>query len=183
MSARYWVEGLHTTTYLSNCLPCKAISVSSPYVALYDVAPSYEHLRVSGCVFYPNLSTQVAHKLPPPRLIRCVFLGYFADHKGYRCLDLSTNNIVIFLHVVFYEAVFPFATSPRLNNDLDIFLQDDALGAAPMPAPLPTPHVPLRFPLLAVAGGHTTLSGGPTTPRTEAVYPTASPGSQTAPGI
>jgi hypothetical protein len=65
MSARYWVEGLHTATYLLNRLPyksisvsspCKAISVSSLYVALYGVAPSYGHLHVFGCVFYPILS-------------------------------------------------------------------------------------------------------------------------------
>jgi hypothetical protein len=56
MPARYWVEGLHTTTYLLNRLPCL-------YVALYSLAPSYEHLRVFGCVCYPNLSAQAAHKL------------------------------------------------------------------------------------------------------------------------
>jgi hypothetical protein len=50
MLARYWIEGLHTTTYLVNHLPCKEISVSSSYVTLYGVTPSYEHLRVFGCV-------------------------------------------------------------------------------------------------------------------------------------
>jgi hypothetical protein len=120
MPARYWVEGLHTAMYLLNRFPCKAISVSCPYVALYSVAPSYEHLRVFGCVCYPNLSTQAAHKLVP-RSTCCVFLGYSADHKGYRCLDLSTNNIIMSQHV-FDEAVFPFAASPCLTNDLDIFL-------------------------------------------------------------
>jgi hypothetical protein len=47
--ARYWVEGLHTATYLLNCLPTKVISTTSPYFALHGVAPSYEHLRVFGC--------------------------------------------------------------------------------------------------------------------------------------
>jgi hypothetical protein len=101
MSARYWVEELHTATYLLNRLPCKANSISCSCVALYSVAPSYEHLRVFGCVCYPNLST---------------------DHKGYQCLDLSTNNIVISRHIIFDEAVFPFTISPRLTNNLDIFL-------------------------------------------------------------
>jgi hypothetical protein len=34
MLAHYWVEALHTTTYLLNRLPCKAISASCPYVTL-----------------------------------------------------------------------------------------------------------------------------------------------------
>jgi hypothetical protein len=69
MLARYWVEALHTATYLLNCLPCKAISASCLYVALYRVVPSYEHLRIFGCVCYSNLSAQAAHKLPPHLLI------------------------------------------------------------------------------------------------------------------
>jgi hypothetical protein len=117
----YWVKALHTATYLLNRLPCKAISASYPYVALYDAAPSYEHLPIFDCVCYPNLFAQATHKLAP-RFTRCVFLGYSADHKGYRCLDLSTNNIVVSQHVIFDEAVFPFAASPCLTNDLDIFL-------------------------------------------------------------
>jgi len=181
--ARYWVEGLHTATYLLNRLPTKAISTTSPYFTLHGVAPSYEHLRVFGCACYPNLSAKAAHNLAP-RSTRCIFLGYSADHKGYRCLDLTTNNIVISRHVVFDEADFPFSASPRLTNDLDILLQDDSPGAAPMPAPLPASRVPPGFPPLAAAGGPTVSPGGPTTLRIgadgRAGGPTASPGGQTA---
>jgi hypothetical protein len=92
--AHYWVEGFHTATYLLNRLSTKAISTTSTYFTLHRVAPSYEHLRVFGCACYPNLSAKATHKLAP-RSIRCIFLGYSADHKGYRCLDLTTNNIVV----------------------------------------------------------------------------------------
>jgi hypothetical protein len=187
--AHYWVEGLHTATYLLNRLPTKAISTTNPYFALHGVTPSYDHLRMFGCACYPNLSAKAAHKLAP-RSTRCIFLGYSADHKGYRCLDLTTNNIVISRHVVFDEADFPFSASPRLTNDLDILLQDDSPGAAPMPTPLPAPHVPLGFPPLATAGsptargtgagGPTASLGGQTALRTGAGGPTASPGGQTA---
>jgi hypothetical protein len=96
--ARLWVEGLHTATYLLNHLPTKAISTTSPYFTLHGVTPSYEHLRVFGCACYPNLSVKAAHKLAP-RSTRCIFLGYSVDHKGYRCLDLTTNNIIVSRHV------------------------------------------------------------------------------------
>jgi hypothetical protein len=118
---RYWVDGLHTTTYLLNHLPSKTIRESCPYVSLYGVAPSNEHLWVFGCACYPNPSTQAPHKLAP-RSTRCVFLRYSTDHKGYRCLNLSTNNIIVSRHVIFDETNFPFAVSLRLTNDLDIFL-------------------------------------------------------------
>jgi hypothetical protein len=135
---RYWIDGLHTATYLLNRLFSMTIHESCPYVTLHGVAPSYEHLRVFHCTCYPNLSDQAPHKLVP-RSIRCAFLGYSADHKGYQCLGLSTNNIIISRHVVFDETDFPFAVSPRLTNDLDIFLQDNSWSAAPMPAPLTAP--------------------------------------------
>jgi hypothetical protein len=178
---RYWVEGLHTATYLLNRLPTKVISMTSPYFTLHGVAPSYEHLRVFGFACYRNLSAKAAHKLAPRSAI-CIFLGYSADHKGYRCLDLPTNSIVVSRHVVFDETDFPFSASPHLTNDLDILLQDDSPGAAPMPAPLSVPHIPPGFPPLADAGGSTTSLGGPTAPGTGAGSPTASPDGQTALG-
>jgi hypothetical protein len=136
--ARYRVEGLHTAIYLLNHLPSKMIHESCPYVTLHGVTPSHEHLRVFGCTCYPNLSTQAPHKLAH-RSTRCVFLRYSVDHKGYRCLDLFTNNSIVSQHVVFDEIEFPFVVSPRLTNDLDIFLQDDSWSVALMPALLPTP--------------------------------------------
>jgi hypothetical protein len=46
---------------------------------------------VFGCAYYSNLSAKTAHKLAP-RSNRCIFVGYSADHKGYRCLDLTTKT-------------------------------------------------------------------------------------------
>jgi hypothetical protein len=87
----YWSDRLHTAMYLLNRLPSKIVHESCPYVTLRDVAPSYEHLRVFDCACYPNLSAQAPHKLAPWST-RCAFLRYSADHKGYRCLDLSTTS-------------------------------------------------------------------------------------------
>jgi hypothetical protein len=94
MPARYLVEGLHTAMYLLNRLPCMVVNVSCLYVALYGVAPLYEHLCIFDYVCHFNLSAQAAHKLAP-RSTRCAILEYSADHKGYWCLDLSTTNIIV----------------------------------------------------------------------------------------
>jgi hypothetical protein len=112
---RYWVEGLHTVVYLLNHLPTKTISDACPHVALFGSAPSYEHLHVFGRACYPNIAATAPHKLAP-RSTRCVFLDYSTDHKGYRCLDLSTNRLIVSRHVVFDEDSFPLAASPNLTN-------------------------------------------------------------------
>jgi hypothetical protein len=49
-----------------------------------------------------------------------------SDHKGYRCLDLHSNLIIISRHVVLDETVFPFAdmsTSAQDPTTID-FLDD-----------------------------------------------------------
>jgi hypothetical protein len=102
---RYWVERLHTATYLLNRLPTMVIQAACPHLALIGSAPSYEHLRVYGYTCYPNMTTTAPHKLCS-RSTRCVFLGYSTDHKGYRCLDLSTNRLIVSRHVVF-DGQFP----------------------------------------------------------------------------
>jgi hypothetical protein len=121
LPGRYWAEGLHTATYLLNRLPIKAIQVACPHIALFGSAPSYEHLRVFDCACYPNTAATAPHKLAP-RSTRCVFLGYSSDHKGYRCLDLSTNRLIVSRHVVFDEDSFPLAASPN-PIDLDFLCE------------------------------------------------------------
>jgi hypothetical protein len=109
----YWAEGLYTIVYLLNYLPMKMISAACPHVALFGSAPSYEHLRVFDCACYPSIAATAPHKLTP-RSNRCVFLGYSADHRGYRCLDLSTNRLIVSRHEVFDEDNFPLTASPSL---------------------------------------------------------------------
>jgi hypothetical protein len=120
-----------------------------------------------GCACYPNLSTKATHKLAP-RSTRYVFLGYSIDHKGYRSLNLSTNNIVVSRHVIFYEEDFSFLVSPCLTNNLDIFLHDDYSGVAPMLAPLPVPRVPSEFSSRTTAGGQNAYPDSQIAPGTEA---------------
>jgi IS30 family transposase len=49
LPGRYWTEGLHTATYLLNCLPTTMIQAACPHLALFGSTPSYEHLCVFGC--------------------------------------------------------------------------------------------------------------------------------------
>ncbi|GJR72386.1 ribonuclease H-like domain-containing protein [Tanacetum coccineum] len=113
----YWVEALNMAAHLLNILPSTAINNEIPFTKLYNQTPTYEHLRVFGCLCYPH--ADVAHKLEP-RSTSCIFLGYPANHRGYRCLDIVTNKIIISRHVRFDEDVFPFGnftSSTKLTYD------------------------------------------------------------------
>jgi hypothetical protein len=160
LPASYWAEALHTATHLLNRLPSKAVHHPTPHFALYDTTPSYDHLRVFGCACYPNTSATAPHKLSP-RSTHCLFLGYSPDHKGYRCLDLTSHRIIISRHVVFDEDVFPLAGSTP-PTDLDSLLESD-----PIPLPPPAPRLaPLPAPRVATTPPRTTSSAPRAAPST-----------------
>ncbi|KAL8158574.1 hypothetical protein V2J09_000111 [Rumex salicifolius] len=95
-----------------------------PHTVLFHQPPQYEHLRVFGCLCYPNVSSTAAHKLTP-RSRPCVFLGYALQHRGYRCLDLETRKVIISRHVIFNENYFPFKNFRSQNNtDFEHFLEE-----------------------------------------------------------
>src|ERR1044071_8750550 len=116
-----WVEALHTSVYLHNILPSKTIGFRTPTAALYLKNPDYTHLRVFGCACFPNQSDTRPHKLAP-RSTPCVFLGYPADHRGYRCLDRTTGKIILSRHVTFNELEFPYSKSYQPTPDSYTFL-------------------------------------------------------------
>jgi hypothetical protein len=193
----YWAERLHTATYLLNHLPTTAIQVVCPHLALFGSAPSYEHMCVFGCTCYHNTTATVLHKLSP-RSTRCVFLGYSADHKGYRCLVLLTNRLTVSRHMIFDEDSFPLTTSPSLI-DLDFLCESGPivsttgthlttagtststprrpaskipLGFQPHVAPLPAPVVPSGF-LPQAATTNVPRAAPPVVPRVATTAPPA----------
>jgi hypothetical protein len=116
--------------------------------------PSYEYLCIFGCTCYPNMTATAPHKLSPCST-QCVFLGYSADHKGYCCLDLSTNRLIASRHVIFDEDSFPLIASPSLI-DLDFHCESGltvstigthltTVGTSTLATRRPAPVFPLGF--------------------------------------
>jgi histone deacetylase 1/2 len=125
----FWHCALEMVTYLSNILSSKSIHFQSPLYMQYNKHPSYSHLRVFGCLCFPFFPSTTIHELQP-RSTSCVFLGYPSNHRGYKCLNLTTNKIIICRHVLFNESTFPYAklhtpqstTYTFLDNELSPYL-------------------------------------------------------------
>ncbi|KAJ0511512.1 putative RNA-directed DNA polymerase [Helianthus annuus] len=167
LPSNFWVEALHTASYLHNILPTKLHAHRTPLSLLYLRQPSYTHLRVFGCLCYPNTTATRSHKLNVWSMA-CVFLGYSANYRGYRCLDISTGKTIFSRHVNFDENQFPFANNsqPTPNHTfLDptpIIFTHPTTFSDPPPNPPPT---------------------GPTAPGPSSPYsPAASPGPFHTPG-
>ncbi|GKA99800.1 ribonuclease H-like domain-containing protein [Tanacetum coccineum] len=117
----FWVEALNVATHLLNFLPSTAIHNEIPYTRLFGTNPDYSLLRTFGCLCYPHLDTN--HKLEP-RATPLIYLGQASNHRGYRCLDLKTNKIIISCHVTFDETVFPYGSTQPALPPTYTFLDD-----------------------------------------------------------
>lgn len=52
----YWIESLDMAAYLLNIHPTPLLDNLTPMHILFNKAPSYDHLRMFGCLCYQNLS-------------------------------------------------------------------------------------------------------------------------------
>lgn len=85
---------------------------------------------VFGCLCFPWLRPYDSHKLDS-RSTPCVFLGYSPSQSAYFCLDRTTNRIFTSLHVVFHEAVFPFAMSSSFHVQEQTESVDEVISFSP----------------------------------------------------
>ncbi|CAN0825128.1 Retrovirus-related Pol polyprotein from transposon TNT 1-94 [Linum grandiflorum] len=108
---KFWGECILTAAYLINRLPLKAIADQVPYNILFGTSPTYDHLRVFGCLAYAHNNKQHKDKFDE-RGCPGVFVGYPYAQKGYRIYDLQTHRIVTSRDVHFVENQFPFRNSP-----------------------------------------------------------------------
>ena len=70
-------------TYVLNRCPTKALQSITPYEAWHGKKPFVSHLRVFGCLAYALVPQQHRRKLDD-KVVKCIFVGYSAESKGYR---------------------------------------------------------------------------------------------------
>lgn len=71
--------------------------------------------RVFGCVVFVHLHKHQRTKLDPCA-VRCVFLGYATNTKGYRCYDPTTKRYYTTMDATFLESEYYFSSLPITSH-------------------------------------------------------------------
>ena len=122
MSLSYWGHALTSAAYLINRVPSSTIDFRTPSQALIEaiVAPVGPNLppHVFGCVASVHLHKRQRNKLTP-RALQCVFVGYVAYQKGYRCYHPPSKRMFVTMDVVFHEDSMYFSSEPDQGEHLE----------------------------------------------------------------
>lgn len=128
-----WGDALLTATYLINRMPTKILNFKTPLNVLKDSYPisklsSDLPLKVFGCIAFVHIHDQNRGKLDQ-RARKCIFVGYSASKKGYKCYDPSSKRIFVSIDVTFFETTPFFETHLQGESkyeDLDYITNSDS---------------------------------------------------------
>ncbi|GJX37369.1 retrovirus-related pol polyprotein from transposon TNT 1-94 [Tanacetum coccineum] len=87
---KFWGECILIATYLINKMPVKLLDWKSPFEKLYGKPPTYDYLRVIGCLCYAADIRPHKDKFDN-RGIKSVLIGYPVNQKGYKLYNWETK--------------------------------------------------------------------------------------------
>ncbi|RDX99827.1 hypothetical protein CR513_17069, partial [Mucuna pruriens] len=116
----YWGEAVLYATYLINKLLTRVLNGISPIKHVLSFFPSSPLMlslpsRVFGCVAFVHSHNPHLGKLNP-RAIKCVFIGYPSNKKGFKCYHSLSRQVFVSMDVTFYETQ-SFFVSPPLQEE------------------------------------------------------------------
>ena len=122
-----------TASYLINQTPTLLLGGKTPYKVLFGKTPSYDNLRVFGCLAYAHNHGHRGDKFDS-RSRKCVFVGYPFGKKGWTMYDMETKEFFVSRDVVFVEHEFPYMKdvicdkeTRNMTGSNDVFVDDVVL--------------------------------------------------------
>lgn len=112
---KFWMEALQCSNYVLNRCPKKALQKygRTPFEMWTGRKPSVKGFKVFGCLSYALVPQHQRGKLDD-KAVRCIFVGYSSESKGYRLYHPGTQKILTSRDVTFAEEqTFDWSTLRR----------------------------------------------------------------------
>lgn len=139
-------------------MPTPILSGKTPYGILIQKQPTYDHLRVFGCLCYVHNNDTHRHKFAQHSR-RSVFVGYSLSQRGYRVFDLKTKTIYTNRDAIFREEEFPFKNPQPIQTHTHVVPKpiQDTFDTSPLHT-VETGHEDARVPNSSQISHTTVLS-------------------------
>ena len=102
LEQRFWAEAMATVCYLVNRSPTSALVGKTPMEVWSSKKPSVRHLCVFGCEAYAYVPKEKRSN-SENKVVKCIFIGYSGDVKGYKLWDLVNRKVLYRKNVIFRE--------------------------------------------------------------------------------
>ncbi|KAL6319870.1 hypothetical protein AAG906_036940 [Vitis piasezkii] len=102
----FWGQAV-LTAYLINRMPSRVLKFQTPCQTLLKSFPTTRLIstvppKIFGCSVFVHINQQHRSKLDP-RSLKCIFLGYSSNQKGYKCYSPVTRKFYNSMDVTFFE--------------------------------------------------------------------------------
>ena len=105
----FWPEVIATSVYLLNRLPTYILNFKTPLdiLSTFTEIPSFLSLepKVFGCTIFVHSPEHDWSKFSPCA-VKCAFVGYDINLKGYRCYDPKTRHLYTTMNCDFVETEY-----------------------------------------------------------------------------
>ena len=91
---RLWSQALNCETYIKNRSPYRFVKDNTPYEVWSNLKSKVTHFRIFGSRAWAHIPFEKRKALDLERT-ECNFVGYPDGVKGYRIIDLSSDQIII----------------------------------------------------------------------------------------
>ena len=128
-------EAVLTATYLINKSSSRVLNGVSPIQLITTYYPSVPLMtscqsRVFGCPLFVHVHGPHREKLDP-QAIKCVFIGYASNKKGYNCYHPQSLRVYVSKDVTFHETK-SFFTSPPIQGESSLEVEILELSCFPL---------------------------------------------------
>ncbi|RVX01288.1 Retrovirus-related Pol polyprotein from transposon TNT 1-94 [Vitis vinifera] len=103
----FWGQAVLTAAYLINKMPSRVLKFQTPCQTLLKSFPTTRLIstvppKIFGCSVFVHINQQHRSKLDS-RSLKCIFLGYSSNQKGYKCYSPVTRKFYNSMDVTFFE--------------------------------------------------------------------------------